>query len=318
VGPAGLTRVKDIKDLCGHETSRSLDVSRYVSQAAVSARVAFKPIESSSERLQASREWLRARRSTCSPSEQVEIHSDLDSVGGGRGGESNEWHSNAYRAAAACKQLHQAEAKIIDAALAGRGAGKFRRKSGFKDPPKNNVDRNFVARVWFVAKMIEQKSWNCRARGKHGGSIGAVGLEVLRTLLFVIKKVDGRLYPSLEAIAKMSRKSKQAIVAAIKVLERMGFITIHRRVKRIQTPFGVRVVQDSNAYEFHLPISGLGALAMAVFCPRSESTKLDANQHKHENREEIACGSAEKKLCREEVDRWWLADLFQAGNGGFR
>jgi hypothetical protein len=47
VGPAGLTRVKDIKDLRGHETSRSLDVSRYVSQAAVSARVAFKPIEGS-------------------------------------------------------------------------------------------------------------------------------------------------------------------------------------------------------------------------------------------------------------------------------
>jgi hypothetical protein len=79
-----------------------------------------------------------------------------------------------------------------------------------------------VARVWFVAKMIEQKSWNCRAKGKHGGSIGAVGLEVLRTLLFVIKKVDGRLYPSLEAMAKLSRKSKQAVVTAVKVLERMG------------------------------------------------------------------------------------------------
>lgn len=167
--------------------------------------------------------------------------------------------------------------------------------------------------------MIEQRSWNCRAKGKHGGSIGAVGLEVLRTLLFVIKKIDGRLYPSLEAMAKLSRKSKQAVVTAIKVLERMGFITVHRRVKRIQTPYGVRVVQDSNAYEFHLPGGGLGALAMAVFCPRSsESTKLDAIKHKGENRKESELGKTVKGLSREEIDRWWLAEPLQTGNGGWR
>ena len=124
--------------------------------------------------------------------------------------------------------------------------------------------------------MIERKSWAARAKGKHGGSLGPVAIEVLRTLLFVIKKVDGRLYPSYEALAKLSRKSKQAVVTAIKVLELMGFLTVHRRAKRVQTPIGIRVVQDSNAYEFHLPSKGLGALAMALFCPHSEYTKLDA------------------------------------------
>jgi RIO-like serine/threonine protein kinase len=138
-------------------------------------------------------------------------------------------------------------------------------------------------------------------------------------MLFVIKKVDGRLYPSLEAMATLSRKSKQAVVTAIKVLERMGFITVHRRVKRIQTPYGVRCVQDSNAYEFHLPTKGLGALAMAVFCPRhSESTKLDAIQHQIGNHTESDHGSAVKELGREEIDRWWLAEALQTGNGGWR
>lgn len=293
--------------------------------------------ESNSARLQASRDWMLARRSTPSASEAVAASSEpapaalpdsrpkshsetlVCTAKVSQVKTAAEWHSAPHRAAAECERLYQAEAEKIAAVLACRGAGKFRRGSGFKNPPKNNLDRNFVARVWFVAKMIEQKSWNCRAKGKHGGSVGAVGLEVLRTLLFVIKKIDGRLYPSLEAIAKLSRKSKQAVVKAIKVLELMGFITVHRRVKRIQTPYGVRVVQDSNAYEFHLPATGIGALAMAVFCPRpSESTKLDAIKHQGENRTESELGSAVKRSSAEEVNRWWLAEPLQTGNGGWR
>jgi len=81
----------------------------------------------------------------------------------------------------------------------------------------------------------------------------------------------------------------------------------------------VRVVQDSNAYEFHLPVGGLGALAMAVFCPRpSESTKLDAIKHKGENPKESELGKTVKGLSREEIDRWWLAEPLQTGNGGWR
>jgi hypothetical protein len=264
---------------------------------------------------------MRARRLTASASEAVSVLPDLadEPPATPIAGSAAEWHSEAHRAAAECKRLYQAEAEKINATLTSRGAGKFRHGSDFRSPPKNNLDRNFVARVWFVAKMIEQKSWNCRAKGKHGGSIGAVGLEVLRTLLFVIKKTDGRLYPSLETMAKLSRKSKQAVVTAIKVLELMGFITVHRRLKRIQTPYGLRVVQDSNAYEFHLPATGLGALAMAVFCPRpSESTKLDAIKHQIEIRTESELGNSVKRPSREEVDRWWLAEPLQTGNGSWR
>jgi hypothetical protein len=290
--------------------------------------------EGDSARLRASKEWLRARRAqeqgTPRLAPSLPLIDVADRAGNTDDGRSKpppgstrnkaaEWHSEAYRAAAECENLYRAEAEKIDAELAARGAGKFRRESGFKNPPKNNLDRNFVARVWFVAKVIEQKSWNCRAKGKHGGLTGTVGLEVLRTLLFVIKKVDGRLYPSLEAIAKLSRKSKQAVVTAIKLLERMGFITVHRRVKRIRTPHGVRVVQDSNAYEFHLPVAGLGALAMAVFCSRpSESTKLDAIKHKDQNGRESELGKTVKGLSRKEIDRWWLAEPLQTGNGGWR
>lgn len=273
--------------------------------------------ESSSARLQASKEWLQARKAAATG--RTPIIDVTDSVTPLEPPGAAEPHGAAYRAAAECQRLHQTEADKIDAELTARRTGKFRRGSLFKAPPKNNVDRNYVARLWFVAKMVEQKSWNCRAKGKHGGSIGVVGIEVFRTLLYVIKKVDGRLYPSLETIAVLSRKSKQAVCQALKVLEHMGFLTIHKRVKRVQTPYGARVVQDSNAYEFHLPAKGLGALAMAVFCPRpSESTKLDASKHHGEKLAQIDNGGAVKELGSEVVDRWWLADPLQTGNGGWR
>lgn len=263
-------------------------------------------------RLQTSREWMRTRQGTRSASSSAPplplVPIEPDPAEPEAAAEGNR---SARRAAAACLRLHQAETEIINEALADRGVDRFRRGSDFRRPPKNNVDRNFVDKVWRAATMIERKSWSCRAKGKHGGSLGAVAIEVLRTLLFVIRKSDGQLYPSLETIARLSRKSKQAIVTAIKVLERMGFLTVYRRVKRIDTPFGVRVVQDSNAYQFHLPTKGLGALAMAVFCRPSESTKLDAIKHQGENHTETASGNAA-------THRWWLLEPLQTGSGGWR
>ena len=210
----------------------------------------------------------------------------------GREKSEQRWHSKAYASVDGLKQHYAKRADEIEelrravADILGRDRCHYRRGSRFfLDAPKNNLDRNFVARVWFVANVIERKSWAGRAKGKHGGALGPVAMEVLKTLLFVIKKVDGRLYPSLETLAMLSRKSKQSVVTAIGVLERMDFITVHRRAKRIQTPIGIRVVQDSNAYEFHLPTKGLGAIAMALFCPGlSESTKSDAIRLEIKNR----------------------------------
>lgn len=240
----------------------------------------------------------------------------------------HEWQGKAYRTAAELKARFQGQAEEIERALADeieRGPDflQWQRGSLFTDPPKNNLDRNFIARVWFVAQMIERKTWACRKKGKHGGTLGTVAIEVLRVLLFVIKKNDGKLYPSYETLAVLARKSIQAVVTAIKVLERMGFVTVHKRIKRVQTPFGPRVVQDSNAYEFHLPVRGLGALAMAVFCPpASGSTKSDATKTGstpgEENSSSSASGDAAKGHSRKEADRWWLHEPVAMGNGAYR
>jgi hypothetical protein len=228
-----------------------------------------------------------------------------------------EWHGKAYRTAMELRRRHYDQADEIDAALADeieRGPDflKWHRGSLFMEPPKNNMDRNYIARIWWAAQTIERKSWACRKKWKHGGTLGTVAIELLRTLLFVIKKHDGRLFPSYETLAVLTRKSRQAIITAMQVLERMGFVTVHKRIKRIQTPLGPRVVQDSNAYEFHLPKKGLGALAMAVFCPpSSELTKSDATRLHIENKQE-------KGQPMKEEDRWWLHEPLATGSGGWR
>jgi hypothetical protein len=244
-----------------------------------------------------------------------------------------QWHGRAYRTAMELKRRFEDRAEEIDAALEkeleeGPDFLKWHRGSMFKDPPRNNIDRNHLARIWFVAQMIERKSWICRnsKKRKRGGTLGTVAIELLRTMLFVIKKHNGQLYPSYETLAILSRKSRRAIVTAMKVLERMGFVTIHKRIKRIQTAIGPRVVQESNCYQFHLPKKGLGALAMSVFCPpSSECTKSTATKTGHTTGsstdgakpdEHVRGGTASGQPMKE--DRWWLHEPLATGSGGWR
>jgi hypothetical protein len=51
-----------------------------------------------------------------------------------------------------------------------------------------------------------------------------------------------------------------------------GFVIVHRRIKRIRTPLGFKVVQDTNAYTIQEP-EGLGAMAVRMFRQASESRK---------------------------------------------
>jgi hypothetical protein len=169
------------------------------------------------------------------------------------------------------------------------------RRGQFRNPPRVNTDRNFCARVMFIADMIERKTWKNRAKGKHGGELGRSAITLLRVLLFVVRKTDGCIYPSYDTLAGLSRMSRRTVIAAMQALEFMGFVTIHRRVKRITTPLGLKMVQDSNAYEYHLP-RGLGALAWEIFKPAtSECRKFPARSmenNKQEEKEAIAGGMA--------------------------
>lgn len=190
------------------------------------------------------------------------------------------WQQQVYHAADRLMTAYpdkQAEiSAMLDAEIeAGPDFTRYRRGSEFRTPPKVNVDRNYLARIMFVADTIERKTYKNRAKGKHGGELGRNAMALLRVLLFVVKKSGGCLYPSYETLAHLARMSRRAVIAAMGVLKLMGFVTVYRRAKVIDTPFGRKVVQDSNCYAYHMP-EGLGALAWAIFRPASECSKFPA------------------------------------------
>jgi hypothetical protein len=213
------------------------------------------------------------------------------------------------RALALDANLAKEKAKIDGTGRAFRL--RFRRGSKHIVPPSNNVDPLFRIMIWNAIDELECKSYARRGRYQRNGQIGKVGLELMRTILFRQPKSDnGKVYSSYEVLAELTRCCERAVITAMAKLAEFGFVTIHRRCKWIETRFGRRCVQDSNAYEYHLPKTGLGKLAMAVFVgslrsKSSECTGIREDKHTHtpESAPELDAGM-----------RWWLVEPRQTGN----
>jgi hypothetical protein len=158
---------------------------------------------------------------------------------------------------------------------------RYRRGSDFREAPKVHLDGNAVAKLMATYRAIERGSWKTKAKGKHGGALGRPALRLLETFLFVLYRPGKALCLSYDSIAAAAMLSRRCVVEAMQHLARLGLITIHRRVKRIKTELGFKVVQDCNAYDLHPP-RGLGALAVQLFTgllgKRSECSKNTANQ----------------------------------------
>jgi hypothetical protein len=142
---------------------------------------------------------------------------------------------------------------------------KVRREAEFIAVPVVAYSPAAAAEIMKQAREIERETYECREKGKHGGGIGRTGMLLLEWFCFVMwPMAKNGMYPSLAYIAKGARMSKETVTEAMKTLELFGFLTVMRRRKRIQTPFGIKQVQDTNAYVLNLA-KGLGALALAVF-----------------------------------------------------
>jgi hypothetical protein len=103
---------------------------------------------------------------------------------------------------------------------------------------------------------------------KERGIITRTAESVFGALLYLTEKY-GRVFPSLEGLAHLAMCCKQSVVTALADLERLGFVTRIRRVRRVDTPLGFRTVQITNAYRIHEPSSELGLLATLVFATES-------------------------------------------------
>jgi hypothetical protein len=226
------------------------------------------------------------------------------------------WHSDVRRAASDAHEQYRAPAEEINTALAeaiaeGPDFARCHRGSDFRAPPRVNTDRNYIDRLMFMARMIERKSCAVRKKGKHGGTLGKTALRLIEIMIFVANKSAGYLAPSYDTLARLTCMSRRAIVTAMRVLVSMGFVTIHRRIKRVQTAFGPKVVQDTNAYEYHLPAKRLGAWAWRIFGAGSECKSRPAREIIEQNNKTE--GNREG-----EADRFWLDEPWPTGAGGWR
>jgi len=131
-------------------------------------------------------------------------------------------------------------------------------------------------------RALCRRSWVAKESGSHRGIITRTAESVFEALLYLTEKY-GRVFPSLEGLAYLAMCCKQSVVTALAELERLGFLTRIRRIRRISTPLGFTTRQITNAYRVHEPARGLGLIAMTLFTTESNSwTPSAANFHSKE------------------------------------
>lgn len=169
----------------------------------------------------------------------------------------------------------EAEREALDAELekaleAGPDFTRYHATASYQEGPKVSIDRNLAAKIMVVARAIERNSFAQRDKGKHGGALGRAAMRVLETLLYVVRPYHGRLCPSFDTLAGLALMSRRTVITAIGILERLGFITVHRRLKRVRTDLGFTTVQDTNAYEIHPPKGFFGRIVNRLFFEDTE------------------------------------------------
>jgi hypothetical protein len=131
-------------------------------------------------------------------------------------------------------------------------------------------------------RALCRRSWVAKDSGRHRGIITRTAESVFEALLYLTEKY-GRVFLSLEGLAYLAMCCKQSVVTALADLERLGFLTRIRRIRRISTPLGFTTRQITNAYRVHEPARGLGLIAMTLFTTESNSwTPSAANFHSKE------------------------------------
>jgi hypothetical protein len=153
---------------------------------------------------------------------------------------------------------------------------RIRPQSVIADAPLVSLDRNERIRLMGKFRALSRRSWVAKESGRHRGVITRTAESVFGALMYLTEKY-GRVFPSLEGLAHLAMCCKQSVVTALDDLERLGFVTRIRRVRRFNTPLGFRTVQITNAYRVHEPASGRGLLTTLVFA--TESNCWTASAH---------------------------------------
>lgn len=120
------------------------------------------------------------------------------------------------------------------------------------------TDRQAISRIMLAARRYELAE---RQPGQRGGPLGHVALEVLELFANLVNYRTGQLDPSLDYIMRKLRRSRDAIVRALKALRDHGFLDwLRRYVPTGNKNGGPQVQQTSNAYRLSLPARAMRLL----------------------------------------------------------
>ena len=124
---------------------------------------------------------------------------------------------------------------------AGKCEGVFWRRTNRKD----------IRQIVLAARRYELA---CKEPGSRNGPLGGVAIEVLELFANLVDFRTGRLEPGIETLMRMLRRSRDAIVRALKALRSHGFLDwLRRYVPTGNEGRGPQVKQTSNAYRLSLP-----------------------------------------------------------------
>jgi hypothetical protein len=136
--------------------------------------------------------------------------------------------------------------------------------------------REDVRKIVLAAKRYELTT---RTKGARSGALGAVALEVIEYLANIVDYRTGRLDPSIDTMMLRLKRSRDAIVRALKALRSHGFLDwLRRYVPTGNEGRGPQVKQASNAYRLFLPpraLRLLGRLGLPVPVPDDVSHRQE-------------------------------------------
>ena len=113
-----------------------------------------------------------------------------------------------------------------------------------------STNRQEVRRIMLAARRYELAT---RQPGARSGALGFVALEVLELFGNLVDFRTGRLEPSIETLMRYLKRSRDAVVRALKALRDHGFLDWLRRYVPTGAEQGPQVKQTSNAYRLFLP-----------------------------------------------------------------
>lgn len=113
------------------------------------------------------------------------------------------------------------------------------------------TNRQDVRQIVLAARRYELAG---RQPGARNGPLGGVAIEVLELFANLVDFRTGRLEPSINTLMLKLRRSRDAIVRALKNLRAHGFLDWLRRYEPTKNEGrGPQVQQASNAYRMALP-----------------------------------------------------------------